>query len=793
MSTRLVSEPDFVANRLLPKFKEAAGVLNVLSQIDYHVEKRINGDRADLVAERAGKGLFVLEAKYKKKVGNIERDIEPRDPEVVKQAANYATLGGYLYYGTCNLKRIVLFQMKPGVKAFESEVASFDFDENPKWAEDVLKIALGLVPVKAKALDDSLVSALHEAFTDLYIEFLSSLRERLKNEVFKSRFEDWFGNQGIEYGEENVRKVAEETTYLQINKLLFYYVVKTIYPERLKTLVINENDDVYEVLNGYYDDVKKIDYAPIYQNDVISEIPFTVRTKERFRTLVDTLSEYDFTKMESDFLGRVYEKLIPPQERKRLGQFYTPPEIVDLIAKLTIMDKEAKVLDPACGSGSFLVRAYHRLRELNGMPREISGPLTEEFHKRLIDQVYGIDINQFPAHLSVINLVIQNPKAKIDTVNVVVKDFFDVRPRQVTFTGFDSMTAEGEKTIIKMPYTFDVIVANPPYIRQELLGDKEKEKIFSLIEKEFKDKVFIGKAGRSGAISLDRTSDIYIFFYIHSINFLNKGGKLGFISSNKWLEVGYGESFQEFLLQNVKISFIIEFDRAVFPDAEVNTTVTILQKEPDSTQRNNNVVRFVRLKKRMDVTELQELLELEKDIENRNVRLTTIQQRYLNPGKWNTYLRAPVVFKKIIENTKVQSLSVIADVFRGPTTGYNDYFILSKEKVKEWNIEPEFLVPCISSPKKVKGLIIDLKDITEYFFVCSKPKDELKETNALKYVEFGEHFEVDVTRGSKKGRKRLPQLETIKSRQIWYNLNKPKNTPILFQYMIDEKSRAFLE
>lgn len=73
-------------------------------------------------------------------------------------------------------------------------------------------------------------------------------------------------------------------------------------------------------------------------------------------------------------------------------------------------------------------------------------------------------------------------------MNFIVKDFFNVRPRQATFTGFDSMTAEGEKAVIKMPYTFDVIVANPPYIRQEMLGDKEKEKIFSLIEKEFKDK-----------------------------------------------------------------------------------------------------------------------------------------------------------------------------------------------------------------------------------------------------------------------------------------------------------------
>jgi len=78
--------------------------------MEFHVEKRINGDKANLVVERAGRGLLVVEAKYKKKVAGLVRDIEPRDPEVVKQVVNYASLGGYPYYATCNPKRIILFQ-----------------------------------------------------------------------------------------------------------------------------------------------------------------------------------------------------------------------------------------------------------------------------------------------------------------------------------------------------------------------------------------------------------------------------------------------------------------------------------------------------------------------------------------------------------------------------------------------------------------------------------------------------------------------------------------------------------
>jgi type I restriction-modification system DNA methylase subunit len=152
------------------------------------------------------------------------------------------------------------------------------------------------------------------------------------------------------------------------------------------------------------------------------------------RTLLDTLNEFDFSSMESDFLGSIYEKLIPQQERKRLGQFYTPPQIADLILSLTIKGKDEVVLDPACGSGTFLVRAYNRLKNASTISKDFLGGIDESYHKELLEKIYGIDINQFPAHLSVINLAIQNVKIKTDRVNVIVNDFVQNKAR--TFNPF---------------------------------------------------------------------------------------------------------------------------------------------------------------------------------------------------------------------------------------------------------------------------------------------------------------------------------------------------------------------
>ncbi|MEM3386386.1 MAG: N-6 DNA methylase [Nitrososphaerales archaeon] len=786
---RYRSERDFVANYVLPRLKEAAERLGVAGVVDFHVEPSIDG-RPDLTAERGGRGIFVLEAKFRKKVGRVERDIEPRDPDVINQAVGYAALGGFPYYLTCNARRIVLFQLRAGVKAYESEVASYDYDVHPSWAEDVLKATLGLVPVRLKPLDDTLVDMLHEAFNDLYPEFLSSLKERLKDKAFYDRYVSWLESQGVEFGDESNRLVAAQSTYLQINKLLFYQVIRAIYPDRLSQLRVFEDEDVSDALGRFYAEARKIDYAPIYESDIISEIPLTARAGERIRTLIDSLNEFDFSKMESDFLGRVYEKLIPPLERKRLGQFYTPPSIVDLIIRLTLRRPDAVVLDPACGSGSFLVKAYHRLRELNGIPRDASGAFGELFHRRLLGQIFGVDINQFPAHLSVINLAIQNARARIDKVNVIVDDFFDIKAGQAILSGFEGVTAEGKRALIDVPAYFDVVVANPPYIRQELLGEGEKLKIKGLIEGEYRGRLFVGAApkGVSDAIVLDKQSDIYIYFFIHGLGLLRNSGYLGFISSNKWLEVGYGEPFQRFLLDYAKIHYVIEFDRAVFPDAEVNTAVTILEKESDKRKRNENLVKFIRVKQKMDLeSQIRLIQETAESFEDEHIRINVVKQGNLKQGKWNVYLRAPLVYQKIIQNPKVKPLENLAEVFFGIKTGYNDYFILSKEKAEKWGIEPQFLKPCVSSPKKVKGLVIHEEDVQEYFFMVNQPKNVLKGTNALKYIEYGERLEIEVTRGSKRGKRKLPQLETVRAREPWYALPQLKESTILFPRLIDIK------
>ena len=133
----------------------------------------------------------------------------------------------------------------------------------------------------------------------------------------------------------------------------------------------------------------------------------------------------------------------------------------------------------------------------------------------------------------------------------------------------------------------DAVVGNPPYIRQEGIGRVEKSNYAELFRKEW-----------PGRTKLSGRSDIYAYFFSHAAHFLMPGGYLGFVTSIGWLDTEYGFRLQEFFLRNFRIVTVIESQvEKWFEDARVTTAVTILQREPDRTKRDNNLVRFIQLRK----------------------------------------------------------------------------------------------------------------------------------------------------------------------------------------------------
>ncbi len=371
---------------------------------------------------------------------------------------------------------------------------------------------------------------------------------------------------------------------------------------------------------------------------------------------------------------------------------------------------------------------------------------------------------------------------------------------------------------------FDIIIGNPPYVRQEAITDpldrlsagEYKNALLEMVRLDFPDYFAKSRAHidqfKKGRRPNGR-SDLYTYFYIRSLRLLNPQGVHVFICSNAWLDVGYGAWLQEFFLRQAPLHLVIDnHARRSFARADVNTIITVAaapQRVPA-----DHVVRFVAFKQPFEEVVLSEhLLEITSATELRKTnafRVFPITAGELlaegsddssNNGeyvgdKWGgKYLRAPDIFFTILEKGKgkLVRLGDIAEVRRGITTGANDFFYLEPLgpgsrpgllRVRngagwEGEIEEEFLKPVIKSPRECRTILIHPEDLKYRIFMCHKSKEELKGTKALEYIEWGEE----------QGYHLRPSCT---GRYQWWSLPDVPHAKLHFNYLINDVGRTFV-
>ena len=126
---------------------------------------------------------------------------------------------------------------------------------------------------------------------------------------------------------------------------------------------------------------------------------------------------------------------------------------------------------------------------------------------------------------------------------------------------------------------FDVVIGNPPYVRQEKIAppNKLRNEITNDEKREYKEKLLKSVQAHFPFIkTIDKKSDYYVYFYFHGLSLLNEKGTFCFITSNSWLDVGYGKNLQEFLLEYVPITAIYDNQsKRSFEHADVNTIIAL--------------------------------------------------------------------------------------------------------------------------------------------------------------------------------------------------------------------------
>lgn len=644
--------------------------------------------------------------------------------------------------------------------------------------------------------DPKQIRRVHQAEIDahFFVQRLTAAAETIREPVkrslttllsrdrqFAKGLDAWAKKQGIpNFGDETFYDtVARQIVYRMLGKILFYQSLQGHRPD-LPTIDFSGLDVswVSSKLREHFDKARRIDYQAIFETDICDQVPLPEPALQELRNLVNDLNNYNFSVMPQDVVGQVFERLIPHQERHSLGQYFTPEDLVDFINAFCIRSNNDRVLDPTCGSGTFLLRAYDRLSFFG-----------QRDHRRLLDQLWGIDIAHFPAELATINLYRQNVADYANFPRIVRKDFFEVKPGD----NFEFPPSEPSETNAMMPEqipVFDGAVGNFPYIRQELI-EKSVKGYKELLHRilvddwlaEYPELFFVG-----GVPRLSGQADIYAYLFFHTARFIREGGRMGFVTSNAWLDVAYGYELQKFFLKNFKIVAILESRcEPWFEQSAVNTIVTILERCSDKEERERHLVKFVKVKRKLRDLILWDMkldainrwqgvdslirriesigsehlriidekvvntLRGHKTYEDGDFQIRVIQQAELledveragKTVKWGRYLRAPEVYFEILKNCggKLILLSELAEIWRGVTTGINEFFYPTEDRVREYRIEGEFLVPLLKSPKEFAGILVDAAKLSTRVFLCQKSKDELRKGRkfgALKYIEWGE-------------------------------------------------------
>ena len=350
-------------------------------------------------------------------------------------------------------------------------------------------------------------------------------------------------------------------------------------------------------------------------------------------------SPYEFSALSADILGQVYEQFLgkvieisggvrveeKPEVRKAGGVYYTPAYIVDYIVENTVGDllrgkspKEAeklRILDPACGSGSFLTGAYQYLldwhlkvysaepRRYRNVIRAVRGRYvltTVEKRRILENSIYGVDLDQNAVEVSKLSLLLKmlenedgSDATGLQTVmfsagerilpdlsgnikwgnSLIGSDFYsgeqmtlfdDEALLKVKPFDWDSEDGFGE---IMAAGGFDAVIGNPPYIRIQTMKETAPETV-----PYYKKNYVSASKGNY---------DIYVVFVEQGLQLLNKRGLLGFILPHKFFTASYGQGLRKHIAQSKSLSAIVYFDDIqVFDGATTYTCLLFLSKMP---------------------------------------------------------------------------------------------------------------------------------------------------------------------------------------------------------------------
>ncbi len=584
---------------------------------DVGLEKEIQGKRADYAFMLNGNTKFLVEAKPLR----IDLDIEVH----AKQAIKYAWNKGINWAVLTDFESVKVFNAQTDSKILLDKLV-FEIPYN-KYISDFERLwLLSKDSFDNNALDEYAVKYGKKlkklTVNDKLFNDLKIIREELT-----SGFTLWNENLDQEILEEGIQRIIERLMFIRVleDKGLEDPVLIPI----LRQWEENHNEQLFPKLISKFRELDDIYNSNIFKKHTCEDWEeYGVKWNKIFNLLHGSnVYEYDFKEIPADVLGGVYESYLSyiaqnpieikidkkskklfevegkkelkaksRKKRKEQGIFYTPHFIVDYIVKNTVGQKlnevksihelkQIKILDPACGSGSFLTRT---LKAVNEKYIDFSNPGGQATKSEiLLSNIYGVDLDSKAVELAKLNLLVEalDKKGKLPDLTE------NVRVGNSLISGHEKELKKyfGDNWQDKKPFNweeefpsichsresgdlgFDVIIGNPPYLSTEkgLINEVEY----------FKEKYQ----------TMEKIYDIFGLFIEKSFNLLKEGGYIGFIIPNTILQNDSFSKLRKYILNNSQIICIDNYKDGVFNKVVVPTTIIILRKNKNNKDNKTKI------------------------------------------------------------------------------------------------------------------------------------------------------------------------------------------------------------
>lgn len=592
-----------------------------------------------------------------------------------------------------------------------------------------------------------------------------------------------------------IEAARQAAGYLLVNQIAFYRVLSSfkdydeIAPDKLR--------HPHE-LNDYFAEVLEDNYSPVFSFGVASE--FSEKSLELIKAAIQAINGLTPEFMERSILGTVFHTFIPLSVRKAVAAYYTKGEAADILSYFAINSPEANIFDPACGSGTLLASAYSRKKSLMEKLREFG----EKDHKKFIEEeITGIDIMPFAAHLSTIHLALQGPGYETDEVNIGIEDSTNLDPGDV-ITPLSRVLPEARKqrsmdSFLKENWwkeltekgsvgvdgkagrgielnNFDIVIMNPPFTRQETLGGFTRNYKNILLERFYPQRKLI-----------DRKMSYCSYFLLLGDKFLQKDGKIAVVLPATILRGDTETKLRKMFLENYVIHYIfIRKDAPNFSeDTKFNEILFIAEKVGKNSQKpKDNNVSFVILHK-LDSSFSPSIKHASKVAKSNDImnydgfELRSVSQNSLDPR--NLFRPVSVfnyelikIWDSIAQNEKLAKLGELnIGLQRGPEHTYHggnyskmsildperkyfrkdDLWVIKKETnnsiiVKHRQMEDEFEIPrnCVyPNLRRITNTNnIDVSNYKEHVIHTKFPDHEnfllLGETSSSKFSEIWKRY-----------------------------------------------------